>query len=161
MRILVYPLYLSFVSYYNELEHELGGDKLNKRNRSPWTYVIVIIALLLVYVVSSRENTVQLETDRLTIKGIYGTVVSLGDITDIRLLESLPTVERRTNGISLGTIQKGFYRLTGYPSARLLIHDTKEQILMIETGTTAIFINFKDPAKTISLYTQVAAAISE
>jgi hypothetical protein len=32
---------------------------------------------------------------------------------------------------------------------------------MIETGTTAIFINFKDPAKTISLYTQVAAAISE
>ena len=79
--------------------------------------------------------------------------VDRGSIRSVQLLDSLPEIEVRTNGIGMGNIQKGHFRIEGFGSCRLYV-DLKYPpfvLLGLDTGENIIF-NTLDPDETESLY---------
>lgn len=94
--------------------------------------------------------------DRFEITGMYGNEWEYTDITSIDLMDNLPEVTVRTNGIGLPTLSKGHFKVTGYGSSLLFIQKGSSPYIFIELKDKKIFINDKNPKQTRLWFEQVS-----
>lgn len=82
------------------------------------------------------------------ITGMYGDEWKYEDITSIELMEEMPEVTARTNGVGLPALSKGHFKVTGYGSSLLFIQKGSSPYIYIELRDKRIFINDKNPEQT-------------
>jgi hypothetical protein len=114
-------------------------DRNAKGNIVATVVILMITAAILLIVVNS--SGVETTADSVVLKGIYGKTIPYSSITQAELYEAdLPVMMVRVNGISLGFIEIGRYRLADIGAVRmfvlkrqkpyLLLHSTDETILL-------------------------------
>jgi hypothetical protein len=123
-------------------------DKSGKMIEGAWkqfvlpvgTVVVTLIFVVILMFFSSQETKVTFLEEGLQIHGMYGETYRWESIEEVRLIESLPNIELRTNGSALGSSLKGHFRTTEYGSVKLFV-DTKKPpfILMQSNGRMVIF----------------------
>lgn len=111
---------------------------------------IILIAALIIYLAIPTYYMVTKE--RLHISGIYGLTIDMRAITSVELIEELPSVSLRTNGIGLGPIKKGFFIVEGLGRCRVLFNGNYSPYLIIRTNNgETIIINHKNKEYILSL----------
>jgi hypothetical protein len=90
------------------------------------------------------------------ITGMYGDEWEYEDIASIELMEKLPEVTVRTNGVGLPTLSKGHFKVRGYGSSLLFIQKGSSPYIYFELKDKKIFINDKDPDQTRLWFEQVS-----
>ncbi|RSD26649.1 DUF3784 domain-containing protein [Mesobacillus subterraneus] len=127
-----------------------------KRKRS---YIIqssmAIITIGLVaglYYFGYQDFELKENSDSFEVTGLYGGDWKYSEIQDVQLLDEMPEVTWRQNGIGLATMSKGQFKVTGYGSSLLFIHKNSSPYLYIETDSKKIFINSKNPEDTREWY---------
>ncbi|EWG13041.1 DUF3784 domain-containing protein [Cytobacillus firmus] len=127
-----------------------------KRKRSYIIALILFIVTLgpLIYltVYSHKGYEMALAEDSFEITGMYGDEWAYRDILSVQLLEKIPEVTWKQNGIGLPALSQGHFKVTGYGSCLLFIQKGNTPILYIELKDEQIFVNSKDSAETESWY---------
>lgn len=100
-----------------------------------------------------QETEVVITPDTIEFKGIYGGKYAMGDVVEIILKDTLPTVLKKINGAGLKDIKKGCFHLEGIGECKLFVHNVKKgPFVYIKVNEQYIIINYKDQAKTEQLY---------
>jgi hypothetical protein len=101
------------------------------------------------YELVTKENSFE-------ITGMHGDEWKYDDIIAVELMEKLPEVTVRTNGVGLPTLSKGHFKVTGYGSSLLFIQKGSSPYVYIKLKDNKIFINDKDPKQTRLWFEQVS-----
>lgn len=120
--------------------------------------LLLIFAGIAILAVSlMKPNDIEVTSECLRISGNYGIEVRLDDIRSAELVDSLPKIELRTNGIGAGNIQVGHFRMQGIGKCRLYLNRKYTPYVHIVTASGEhIFFNTEDPARTGELQASLA-----
>ncbi|RPI55673.1 MAG: hypothetical protein EHM55_07185 [Acidobacteria bacterium] len=109
--------------------------------------------------VYSREPSVDLTSETLSVgAGFHGTEIPLSAIQTVTLVDTLPRIQRRTNGFAAGGLLRGNFRLDEWGFGRLFINRTSPPYVVVRTRDTFVVVNFEDAARTRALYEQLRNA---
>lgn len=116
--------------------------------------ILMIFAGIVVMLVSmSRPNTIEIQDGSLVISGSYGMTLPTEEIKTVELLDTLPKITIRTNGIALGDTMIGHFRMKEIGSCRLHLNTGFPPFVHIVTKEGKhIFFNTKDAARTRELF---------
>ena len=137
----------------------------NKTKKTKLTYFILGLVFLFVlglitYGFIPSKTTYYNDTIRFS--GMYGFEISISEIDNIELSDTLPTIKIRTNGFSFGSVKKGFFNLDKFGKSRLLIHsDNAPYLILSKNNGEKTIINFRDKIKTEKLYEKIKAMINK
>lgn len=140
--------------------NELNLDaKRPKTNRSIFVIVALIAILLAPVLFANYSNEVVVGNDVIEIKGEYAMSIPVSDIDTVLLIEALPSIRTRVNGISTRKVNIGKFKLSNGEKCRLYIN--KDVPLFIEIRPKAsgqkslIFINRKTVDETKALFEEI------
>ena len=146
----------------------LKENELNYNAGRPRTYrsvfiIVVFIAALVAYPIffANYENEIIVDDNKIEIKGDYSMDIPFDDIDTVLLVESLPEIKLRTNGISTRKVNIGNFKMADGNKCRLYIN--KSIPLYVEIRLDAqdspseslVFINRKTVDETKLLYDQI------
>lgn len=108
----------------------------------------------------SRPNRIEVNGDNLVIRGSYGQTVSIDEIQSCEMLEKMPEITLRTNGIGLPNVRIGHFRVSGIGKCRLYINLRYSPFVHVTTASGKhIFFNTKDPEVTAGLFEAISDSI--
>jgi len=115
---------------------------------------LILVAGLGIYslIGGSRSLTVEVDDSTVTIKGMYGLTINRSEITRVLLLETLPKIRSRTNGMALGSFLKGHFTMDTYGSVRLYIEAQRPPFVLIEWSGKPVIFNLNTAEETRALY---------
>ncbi|MBE6347215.1 MAG: hypothetical protein E7067_08480 [Lentimicrobiaceae bacterium] len=146
----------------------LKENELNYEAKRPRTYrsvfiIVVFIAALIAYPIffANYGNEIIVVDNKIEIKGDYSMYIPFDDIDTVLLVESLPEIKLRTNGISTRKVNIGNFKMADGNKCRLYIN--KSIPLYVEIRLDAqdspseslVFINRKTVDETKLLYDQI------
>ena len=150
-------------------ENELN---LNAKRPRPYRSVIVIavffVVLLAPTLFMNYSNEVVVGNDVIEIKDEYAMTIPVSDIDTVLLIERLPSIKTRTNGISTRKVNIGNFKMSNGEKANIYIN--KDIPLFIEIRPKAnsqklkaqlIFINRKTVEETKALYEEIVNSIEK
>lgn len=118
--------------------------------------VVFVIGIVVLLVYSMLPATIKTNGDKLVITGMYGTERSLHEIESIELTNTLPALTMRLNGLSLGAVNKGWFkRKEGGKCLLFLSSDTKPFIVIKEKSGEEIYMNSPDSETTKQQYEEL------
>lgn len=122
-----------------------------------WLSLIVLSVLTVAISVflygASRPTKAVISNNYITFTGLYGTTVPLVDIKKVELLDTLPHKKIRTNGLGLGCILKGHFKLEQIGTCRLFLRLPNPPYLYLELiDGSKILYNSTDPLLAQQLY---------
>jgi hypothetical protein len=134
--------------------------KILTGKRSAMLIILVsslVIAPVVFTGISYLETSVTVDSEKINISGLYGEKILLNKLDKVYLTDTLPNIGVRTNGISTGTVNKGyFYSKSLQKNVKLLLHsNTKPYINIITADGKRIIINFKNREKIFRIYSQI------
>lgn len=120
-------------------------------------FVVIIFALGAPYI----ETGVKIDDKQVKFSGIYSEKIQLQQVEKIQLLDTIPPIYLRTNGVSIGGNHKGYYSsrpLKG--NLKLLLNSNQGPFihLWLHTPERYVIVNFKDCKKTTDIYNQLKTA---
>ena len=86
--------------------------------------IVVIGGIVAITLFSYQGYELITKDDSFEITGMYGDEWMYEDIIGIKLMEEMPEVTIRTNGVGLPTLWKGHFKVKGYGSSLLFIQKT-------------------------------------
>ncbi len=139
------------------------AQKHDKNKKSKLEKILVPILLISITVIvsifiwrDSTPTTVNITDEKIGFTGSYGITINLSEIEKVELWEKMPKILRRTNGLSLGDIKKGHFKVDSIGKCRLFLDSAKEPVLYIKNiNGDQIIYNSKDPQQTEDLYLQL------
>ncbi len=164
-----------------ELFHEikdtvkiLKENELNLNAKRPRTYrsvfviVVLLEALLAPALFMNYNSKVLIANDVIEIKGEYAMEIPVTDIDTVLLVEKLPSIRTRANGISTRKVNIGIFKMSDGNKCRLYIN--KDVPLFVEIKCqqttdngqqTLVFINRKTVEDTKALYEEIFNSIEK
>lgn len=119
---------------------------------------IALVSLFVgvMFISDSAPTQVVVGTDSVEFTGAYGVTIPFAEIEQVDLLDTIPKIEMRTNGLALGEVRKGSFRLAEWGKCRLLLESAVPPYLLIrlKTGERIVY-NAADPAYTRRLAKQL------
>lgn len=109
---------------------------------------------------SSLPNSYEVQGKQLTVSGLYGETLNLSQTRSLELKQSLPQIESRTNGSSLGSMQKGSFRTADGP-VTLFVDSSKPPFIYLNTGAKLVILNTPTAQETQKLYEKLRSATHE
>ena len=143
----------------------LKENELNLNAKRPRTYrsvfviVVLLEALLAPALFMNYNSKVLIANDVIEIKGEYAMEIPVADIDTVLLVEKLPSIRTRANGISTRKVNIGIFKMSDGNKCRLYIN--KDVPLFVEIKCqqttdngqqTLVFINRKTVEDTKALY---------
>jgi hypothetical protein len=114
--------------------------------------VLVLVSVGILIFNSNKPSQFLLNDGYLQIMGLYGEKISIGDIKEVTLIESMPQIIARTNGAAIGSKMKGNFRLKDIGSAKLFVDMEKPPFIYIKREAKPVFINCDTADSTKELY---------
>ncbi|WP_413374904.1 DUF3784 domain-containing protein [Alkalihalobacillus sp. 1P02AB] len=161
-------LYLVKVPYVLELSlvvmfmymfgHLLVVNKMESKKVRKRNFYILIGSIILIVGISATAfipTHLTVTEDAVKISGMYGVTWEFDEITTIEKVDSLPTINMRTNGISVMERRVGHFRLEELGGGRLFLQSLKGPFIYIEKGDDFLFINGKEPSITNEWFTEM------
>ena len=146
-------------------ENELNLDAKRPRTyRSVFVIVVLLGALIAPALFMNYSNEVVVTDDAIEIKDEYAMTIPFSDIDTVMLIEKLPPIKTRTNGISTKKVNIGKFKLKDGQKANLYINKDVEMFIEIKLNAhdsqpkaNMIFINRKTVEDTKSLYEEISS----
>lgn len=128
-----------------------------------WALLFGLPVLVAGYAVFSlRDPSLSLSSDRLRIGGAYGERILWNELFSVRLADTLPFVEERTDGLGTGTIRKGYFRLRGIGTAKLMLTSDKgPYIYMRKRSGQYVVLNFGEAERTVRSYERISEMLDK
>lgn len=153
-----------FVIYILVAAQKYDHNKKTKTDKAVLAVVITAVVIIIGSLAGSmifetRPVKVEITSQTIDIKGMYGVEIPVSSIENITLEEGMPKVLAKTNGFNAGGTLKGNFRLEGIGAAKLFIQSQAGPFIYIVTaqGDTVI-INYRDGQQTRELYDKLLAA---
>ena len=152
----------------------LKENELNLNAKRPRTYrsvfviVVLIEALLAPALFMNYNSKVLVGNDVIEIKGEYAMTIPVADIDTVLLVEKLPSIKTRANGISTRKVNIGIFKMSDGNKCRRYIN--KDVPLFVEIKCqqttdngqqTLVFINRKTVEDTKALYDEIFNSIEK
>ncbi|WP_433957410.1 DUF3784 domain-containing protein [Cytobacillus horneckiae] len=170
--ILLFPITFSSFAYANEvifgfmLIFLLGGMiylskfEIHRKKKRSYIislslFIIIVGGIAAITAFSYQGYTLKTTNSGFEITGMYGEEWDYANVVNVELMDSLPDVTWRQNGVGLPTLSKGYFKVEGYGSSLLFIQHQSPPYLYIETDERPIFINDKDPSVTKKWYEEI------
>ena len=152
-----YPIlaYVFFIWYGTKFSKE------EKKNQTTSIIGIVVLVVVLIFigfefVNGIKENVISIKNDTIEISGSYGEKLKIKDIKSVELLTELPEIKTKTNGFSLETIKKGYFRTETGENVKLLINSKNNSLVLITSKSgKKIFYNSKEENTTLKIYKEL------
>jgi hypothetical protein len=145
--------------YYNR-EKFIG-----KMNRRAFILLPLIFGVLFMLHSCSymKESAVIVDDEQIRITGVYGERIPINELNQVFLADIVPNITLRTNGISAGRINKGYFRSSSLrKNVKLLLHTRKAPYLYIIYGDSRyVILNFRDGEKTVEVYEKLKGLVKE
>jgi hypothetical protein len=110
------------------------------------------------------EPSVIVDNEQIRITGIYGERIPIEQVKQVFLADTLPNIGMRTNGISTGTINKGYFHSRSLErSVKLLLHGSSKPVLYIIYGDNDkhVILNFRNRKKTQKVYEKLKGLVEK
>ncbi|MBQ5689824.1 MAG: hypothetical protein IIV21_07675 [Bacteroidales bacterium] len=145
----------------------LKENELNLNAKRPRTYrsvfviVVLLEALLAPALFMNYNSKVHIANDVIEIKGEYAMEIPVADIDTVLLVEKLPSIRTRANGISTRKVNIGIFKMSDGNKCRLYINkdvDAFVEIRLVAQGSQPqdlVFINRKTVEDTKALYEEI------
>ena len=145
----------------------LKENELNLNAKRPRTYrsifviVVLLEALLAPALFMNYNSKVHIGNDVIEIKGEYAMEIPVADIDTVLLVEKLPSIRTRANGISTRKVNIGIFKMSDGNKCRLYINkdvDAFVEIRLVAQGSQPqdlVFINRKTVEDTKALYEEI------
>lgn len=139
-----------FVWYVQRFDH-------SSNSKATSIVLIVVAAIILavnipLFIMTYKTTNVEITSDTINIIGTYKRTIPRNEIEVVTLLDSIPKIKMKTNGIGIGQIQKGNYKLEGIDKGFLYLESDTGPYVEIATNGYTFFINYKDDNKTSELF---------
>ena len=96
-----------------------------------------------------------LNTNYIKIYGLYGNNIAISDIEELSLKDTIPTINKRVNGIMLTNgKRKGYFNLDG-KNARLYLYNDESPFIYIKTPKDQYYINLITADETKTFYNEI------
>lgn len=123
----------------------------------------IIIALIVFFWLADKnkqvENEVVLNDTNFQVTGLYGASFNYDEVVSLELKEELPKITRRSNGASLGEINKGDFVLEGLGLSRLYLVSDEGPYIFIKINDFYVIINHIDQTLTKNLYSELVKRV--
>ena len=140
-----------------------SSGKVKRKASNSKTIIIALVISTVVFGIvfwTSQPTEFTLEQNELKISGAYGTVIPYSDIENLELSETIPEIELRTNGLGMGSIQKGHFKIEDMGDALLFMRSRSGSVIIIQRKEQKmVMINFAEPEETRMLYQQLKAKV--
>ena len=145
----------------NELNH---FAKRPKALKSIIVVSLFFIVLLFFPFLSNYNNQITVNDDMIEIKGDYSMNIPIANIDTVLLVEKLPAIKLRTNGISTRKVNIGHFKTSDGRRCRLYVNNDVPLYIEIrrdvtpvasENQSNLIFINRKTVEETRMLYEEI------
>ena len=158
----ILPVFLIIKSkdYYKEsnpshYKKESNSTKINTKH-----IILLVLFFLLIFggigffiFYASKEPEVFVKEDKLIITGLNGVNVPVEHIYSVNLVDTIPNIVLRTNGLGLGCVRKGYFKFENNESPLLFLQTCERPyIQVIYKDDNTIFINFKSERKVKDIY---------
>ena len=139
--------------------------KIEKKEKSILVLMLSIIVILgmipliAVLPITGNDNNMTIRNDTLFIEGSYAKEIPIASITQVDSNATVPDIEMRTNGTSVGENNVGHFQTTEGKEVLLYLHSDKTNVTHIKTKNNEdIYINFKDSALSVDFPNKLKAA---
>lgn len=110
------------------------------------------IALMISQSNKTKEDVkVKITGSKIAIEGQFGTTIDAKDISEIKLLDNLPTIGTRVNGAESGEYKRGDFKIDDLGTCKLFVNLKNGPFIYIVANGKYI-INFDDKKITLDLY---------
>ena len=136
-------------------------DRNNRKDNTLILYIffgVVLIFLMYICVYPFVPTKAIFEEEKIQFTGSYGFDLNISDIETVELVNEIPKIKMRTNGVSVGQgyVHKGEYRLETWGTCRLLINSNNPPFLVIKKKNgEKIIISNKEKTVTENIYRQI------
>lgn len=149
-------------------ENELNlNAKRPRAYRSVFVIVVFFVVLLAPTLFMNYSNEVVVGDGVVEIKDEYAMTISVSEIDTVLLIERLPSIKTRTNGISTRKVNIGKFKMSDGNKCRLYINkdvDAFVEIRLVAQGSQPqdlVFINRKTVEETKALYEEIVNSIEK
>lgn len=121
--------------------------------------ILGMIPLIAALPITGTDNNTTIRNDTLFIEGSYAKEIPIASITQVDGNATVPDIEMRTNGTSLGENNVGYFQTKEGKDVLLYLHSDDTNVTHIKTKNNEdIYINFKDSALSVDFPNQLKAA---
>ena len=121
--------------------------------------ILGMIPLIAALPITGSDNNTTIRNDTLFIEGLYAKEIPIASITQVDGNATVPDIEMRTNGTSLGENNVGHFQTKEGKDVLLYLHSDDTNVTHIKTKNNEdIYINFKDSALSVDFPNQLKAA---
>lgn len=140
---------------------EHGRDR--KRISGGGIFTILLILFIIAMLIhGSRPSKAIITDDFIRFTGQYGVEIAASEIESVELVDVIPLIQQRTNGLGLGSVQKGTFKLEDWGKCRLLLHSKNPPFLIItKISGEKLIVNYKDETTTEELYRGVSSTLKK
>ncbi len=107
---------------------------------------------------SAQPGVLAVTDGTLNISGMYGQQIPVSEMQKVELIDTLPRIERRTNGSAVGSRLRGHFTMEGIGAVMLYLDKSQPPFIHIEAGTRKVYLNAATPEATRQLYGEIIAA---
>jgi len=97
---------------------------------------------------STQTPKFKISDHQMTISGLYGIEVK---IESIEIIDSIPQIIKRTDGLAFGEVFKGNFDLKGFGISKLYLESLEPPFIYLKTKSGIIIINAETDNKTLEL----------
>ena len=121
--------------------------------------ILGMIPLIAALPITGSDNNTTIRNDTLFIEGSYAKKIPIASITQVDGNATVPDIEMRTNGTSVGENNVGHFQTKEGKDVLLYLHSDDTNVTHIKTKNNEdIYINFKDSALSVDFPNQLKAA---
>jgi hypothetical protein len=106
-----------------------------KASHIVWVLFIAYTSIGVLLYFGMKEPKVIVNDEKVVFSGMYGDEIFFSKIKSIMLTEQIPELKYRSNGLSAGSVKRGYYKTKQKERIKLLIFTNKPPFLMIEKRT--------------------------
>lgn len=119
--------------------------------------VPIVVALGVMFYFDLRAPRVLVGIDEFTVKsGLYKTTLPMSEITEVTVVDSLPRINRRTNGFSFAGALRGHFRVDSLGAGTLYLNRGHPPYVILRTAKTFVIVGFRNDSLTNELISALA-----
>ena len=120
--------------------------------------ILGMIPLIAALPITGNDNNMTIRNDTLFIEGSYAKEIPIASITQVDSNATVPDIEMRTNGTSVGENNVGHFQTKEGKDVLLYLHSDDTNVTHIKTKNNEdIYINFKDSALSVDFPNKLRA----